>query len=630
MNAKNASLQSVQVGCEHCEDFIHSSGECYAMGQAWSEKVNYVGGQRQGNDPYSNTYNLRWKNHPNFGWRNQEGQGNVQAQQQAGPSFQGGNRPQQQGQYHNHRGQGNNYVGRPQHPPGFQPQNNMDKGNVLSKVLEKLEKTEQREKNQASTIHHLETQISQMVISLQGRTQGGLPSITENNPRGQFKAVELRSGKNLGKANGKRPRIEEDEPQVVIDIASSSQELPKPCEEVAIYIEEPYVRPPPPPPFVPKVPFPSRLRKAPDNQKFHKFLEIFKKLQINISLADALREMPQYAKFLKDIITNKRSWDNGATISVPEVCSSIILSDLPAKLKDPGSFSIPCTIGNMSSISFLCYLEAGINLMPLTLFRTLCREKSVKNTSMVLQVADHSLKRLYGIVEDVLVKVDKFIFPVDFVILDYAVDKECPMILGRPFMNTTRTLIDVPGGKLTLRIDEETVEFDMKRVTRGTIEEEDCMRIDLVDELVRDQLEANMEVFNLGGKKLIQNLDSPGECLELRHPIYENVSSRDTQMKETEATLEFVTFHSEELDDELSEEDKPKTESLIKNEGVTPPCSGVPPVVEMKHVPPQLRYAFVGENKTLLIIISNNLSESRAESGASSEGACVGRGMANF
>ncbi|XP_050222510.1 uncharacterized protein LOC126672600 [Mercurialis annua] len=279
-----------------------------------------------------------------------------------------------------------------------------------------------------------------MTLTIQGRPQGGLPSTTENNPREQLKVVELRSGRNMENANGKRHIVEEDD---------SSQELPKDCEEVAIDVEEPYFRPPPPPPFMPKVQFPSRLRKAPDNGKFHKFLEIFKKLQINLSLADALREMPQYAKFLKDIITNKRSWDNGATIPVTEVCASI-------------------------------------NLMPLTLFMTLFGEQTVKSTSMVLQLADHSLERPYGIVEDVLVKVDKFIFPVDFVILDYAVDKECPMILVRPCMNTGRALIDVHGGKLTLRIDEEIVEFDKKKIMRGTIEEEGYMRVDLVDELVED------------------------------------------------------------------------------------------------------------------------------------------------
>ncbi|XP_050211485.1 uncharacterized protein LOC126661671 [Mercurialis annua] len=351
---RNAPVAYVQVGCEFCGDFNHSGGECLVTGQNMSEQVNYIGGQSH--------------NRP----------------------------PQQQGHYQGNPNHENNYGGRLQHPPGFQQPRNTDEGNVLAKVLVKLEKIEQREKNQASTIHRLETQISQMAISLQGRPQGGLPSTTENNPREHLKAVELRSGRNLEKSNGKKHVVEEDEPQAVVDIASSSQDPPSACEEVTIEVEEPYVRPPPPPSFVPPVP-----------------------------LADALREMPQYAKFLKDIITNKRSWDSGATIPIREVCSSIILNDLPAKLKDPGSFSIPCTIGNMSSIKCLCYLGASINLMPLTLFRTLCGDQTVKSTSMVLQLADHSLKRPYGIVEDVLVKVDKFIFPVDFVILDYAVDKEC-------------------------------------------------------------------------------------------------------------------------------------------------------------------------------------------------------------
>ncbi|XP_050222544.1 uncharacterized protein LOC126672635 [Mercurialis annua] len=214
--------------------------------------------------------------------------------------------------------------------------------------------------------------------------------------------------------------------------------------------------------------------------------------------------------------------------------------------------------------------------------RSLFGEQPVKHTSMVLQLADHSLKKTYGIVEDVLVKVDKF-FLVDFVILDYAVDKECPIILGRPFMNTGRALIDVHAGKLILRIDEEKVVFDMKTVMRNTIEEEECMRVDLVDDLVEDQLEENVEAINRG---MLQNLED-----------FDRFSR--------------VVFHFDDLDDEYSEEDEPKPEILIKERRVTPPSSEVPPIVEMKPLPPHLRYAFVGENKTLPIIISNRLSEAQ-------------------
>ncbi|XP_050222481.1 uncharacterized protein LOC126672571 [Mercurialis annua] len=110
--------------------------------------------------------------------------------------------------------------------------------------------------------------------------------------------------------------------------------------------------------------------------------------------------MPQYAKFLKDIIMNKRSWEKNDTIFLMESCSTIRQSDMPTKLKDPGSFSISCNIGNMNSFNCLCDLGASINLMPLFLFRSLFCDQPVKPTSMALQLVDHSLKKSYGLVHE--------------------------------------------------------------------------------------------------------------------------------------------------------------------------------------------------------------------------------------
>ncbi|XP_050211670.1 uncharacterized protein LOC126661833 [Mercurialis annua] len=244
-----------------------------------------------------------------------------------------------------------------------------------------------------------------MAKALQSQNHVGLPSTTEKNPRDHLKAIKLRSGKALDDPYAGRATIEANKEQC---------EGGEPEKVVA--------KPPPPPPFVPKVPFPHRVMKPQDTWKFHKFFETFKKLQINISLANVLREMPHYAKFLKEIITNNRSWDAEGPVRMTENCSSIILSNLPTKLKDPGSFTIPCTIGSMQSVNCLCDLGAN-----------------------------HSLKKPHGIVEDVLVKVNKFIFPVDFVVLDYVADK---------------VLIDVHDDKLTLRIGDESVEFDMRKITR--------------------------------------------------------------------------------------------------------------------------------------------------------------------
>ncbi|XP_027368306.1 uncharacterized protein LOC113874268 [Abrus precatorius] len=124
---------------------------------------------------------------------------------------------------------------------------------------------------------------------------------------------------------------------------------------------------------------------------------------------------------------------------------------LPQKLKDPGSFSILCYIGNCTIGKALCDLGASINLMPLAIMNRL-RIEEVKPTSITLQLADRSYTYPYGIVKDLLVKIDKFIFLADFVILDMEVDANIPLILGRPFLAIGRALIDVQKGELRLTV----------------------------------------------------------------------------------------------------------------------------------------------------------------------------------
>ncbi|XP_050233570.1 uncharacterized protein LOC126682057 [Mercurialis annua] len=387
LKAKNASLQAqvdilmrqaagmtmgsvaaVQSSCEVCGDPTHVANDCYVMGHAFNEQVNFVGGQRQGNDPYAATYNPGWRNHPNFSWKDTGGNAN----NQAGPNFQGVQGPQQnQGNVQNH-GNFQHQNNRPQHPPGVQQREQGE--SLYSKVDKMMElmlkneaETQQTLRNHAATIHNLELQNQQMAQALQTRNQGGLPSTTEANPREQVKAITLRSSKVLPESHVEKVVVEAEKEQ---------------CEGGATesQVSKPYT---PPPPYVPKVPFPHRLKKPQDTWKFHKFLETFKKLQINISLADALRGMPHYAKFLKDILMKKRSWDE-STVPFTENCSSISLSKLPTKLEDPGSFSVPCTIGDLETANCLCDLGASINLMPLSLFRQLLGDQQVKTANFLL------------------------------------------------------------------------------------------------------------------------------------------------------------------------------------------------------------------------------------------------------
>ena len=141
---------------------------------------------------------------------------------------------------------------------------------------------------------------------------------------------------------------------------------------------------------------------------------MFKKLHINIPFAEALAQMPKYAKFMKEILRNKRKLEDHETVMLNEECSAILLNKLPPKLKDPGSFTIPCTIGNSYFEKALCDLGASINLMPLSVFRTLGLGEP-KPTSVSLQLADRSIKYPRGVIEDMLLKVKKLYFPADFI-----------------------------------------------------------------------------------------------------------------------------------------------------------------------------------------------------------------------
>ena len=196
------------------------------------------------------------------------------------------------------------------------------------------------------------------------------------------------------------------------------------------------------------------------DKQFYKFIDIFKSLHISLPFVDMLEQMPKYAKFLKEMLSNKRKLVDNEKVMLTEECSTILQRKLPPKLKDPRSYTIPCTIGDFDFDKVLCDLGASVNLMPLSIFRKL-EIGEVKPTMVCLQFADRSIKHPRGIIEDVLVKVDKFLFPIDFIVLDMEEDRDVPLILGRPFLATSRTLIDFHQGKLILRVQDEQVMFNV-------------------------------------------------------------------------------------------------------------------------------------------------------------------------
>ena len=210
------------------------------------------------------------------------------------------------------------------------------------------------------------------------------------------------------------------------------------------------------------MPFSQRLQKARREEQFSKFLDIFKKIEINIPFAEAINQMPNYAKFLKEILSKKRKITEEGIMNLIATCSAVIQQKLPEKMNDPDSFTIPCSIGKYEFKKALCDSGASINLMPLSVVQRLSLGE-LTPTTITLQMADRSMAQPEGVIEDVLVKVGKFIFPVDFVIMKMEKDTQVPLLLGRPFLVTGVALIDVQKGELTLRVGEEAMHFNLNK-----------------------------------------------------------------------------------------------------------------------------------------------------------------------
>ncbi|XP_070017989.1 uncharacterized protein [Nicotiana sylvestris] len=172
---------------------------------------------------------------------------------------------------------------------------------------------------------------------------------------------------------------------------------------------------------------------------------MLKQIQENIPLIDALKEMTGYAKMMKDLMSQKFDFQDLAILTLTQTYSAVVNRPIAEKLSNPGSFTIPCTIGNFAFAKALCDLGATINLMPLAIYKRLGIGRA-RPTFMLLQLVDRTVKR-----------------PSDFVILDCKVDEEIPIILGRPFLATGRALIDCETGGLKMRLNDEEITFNVQK-----------------------------------------------------------------------------------------------------------------------------------------------------------------------
>ncbi|XP_070011344.1 uncharacterized protein [Nicotiana sylvestris] len=355
------------------------------------------------------------------------------------------------------------------HPPQHQYGGRQEDGfarleAMMQQVIGSNAKISERVDAHDSAIKNIEVQMGQISMSLNNHPHGTLPADNQINPKDQgpkqLMAVSLRNGIDLD-VDQERAReskqaetlipvpIELDEStkltEVTIQPTQEEHNIQIETEKEAETAQEQVVkvaadkeqsqiigkkRPP--------APFPHRLAKYQKEEQYKKFLEMLKLIQ---------------------------------------TCSAVVTRPIAEKLSDPGSFTIPYTIGNFAFAKALCDLGASINLIPLEIYKRLEIGRA-RPTSMLLQLADRTVKRPSGILDDVLIQVGNFVFPVDFVILDCKVDEEISIFLGRPFLATGRAIIDCETGELKMKLNNEDITFNVQKSMRRPSEFANCSLID--------------------------------------------------------------------------------------------------------------------------------------------------------
>ncbi|XP_050890326.1 uncharacterized protein LOC127095719 [Lathyrus oleraceus] len=175
-----------------------------------------------------------------------------------------------------------------------------------------------------------------------------------------------------------------------------------------------------------------------------------------------------------------------------ETCTSILQGmKIPVKKKDRGLVTTPCTIDDRKFKKALIDLGASVSLMPLSIYKK-SGIGTVQDTRMTLQFADRSIRRPYGIMEDVLVKINRFVFPVDFVILEMLEDEDIPLILGRPFLETGRCMIDIEEGTMTLKVYDEELKIDVHNTMQYKDDIGTRHTVEIIDRVIAQEIKKKM------------------------------------------------------------------------------------------------------------------------------------------
>ncbi|GJZ71860.1 reverse transcriptase domain-containing protein [Tanacetum coccineum] len=641
------SVKSVSPKCETCGG-PHSFTECPAV-DGYTQEAAYAttGNHNSGGNSYQpqgdrNMLSYRSNNYlgpPGFNQPNVQNNQNRYNQNQNQGNYQALNN---QGRGQNFNQENNNYQA-----PNYQAQ--VGPSNDLSNYIKTNEVNMRAMQNQINNMktelknefktsmtnqnNEIKNMLSNFLQIQSPSGSGSLPSNTVANPRGDVKAITTRSGvaydgpsilptpSPLSKEVERETEVTKDKVQTTSSQSTAHVQPP----DVQNPISEPEVAPKPNP--KPSIPYPSRLndqklREKANNQML-KFLQIFQKLHFDISFADALLHMPKFASTFKSLLSNKEKLFELANTPLNENCSAVLLKQLPEKLGDPGKFLIPCDFPELDECLALADLGASINLMPLSVWKKLSLPE-LTPTRMTLELADRSVAHPKGVAEDVFVKVGKFYFLADFVVVDYDVDPRVPLILGRPFLRTARALIDVHVEEMTLRVNDEAITFKVGHTSRYSRNYYDEMvhQVNVIDVACEEYAQ---EVLGFSDSST-SGIPTPSDpIIAFSSPSFIPFEGGDFVLEEIKACLsndsippgiDDVEFDPEGdirlleklLNDDPSSPLPPKELNFEELKTIKSSIDD-PPELELKDLPSHLEYEFLEGTDKLPVIISKELKD---------------------
>ncbi|RVX10245.1 hypothetical protein CK203_016157 [Vitis vinifera] len=439
--------------CPNCQSFEHLVEECPAISaerEMYRDQANVVGQFRPNNNaPYGNTYNSSWRNHPNFSWKARA----TQYQQPDPPSQQSSSIEQIIANLSKVVG---DFVGK-------QEATNARVDQRMDRVIK--EWTEWRVKD-----------VKALITLRSGK------KIEQPTPKPHVeKEEEMKKGKEM-----------EDKGSEISEEKKDSDATIKAIPEKELLKEEMLKKSTSPP-------FPQALHGKKGVRNAAEILEVLRQVKVNIPLLDMIKQVPTYAKFLKDLCTIKRGLTVNKKAFLTEQVSAILQCKSPLKYKDPGSPTISVMIGGKVVEKALLDLGASVNLLPYSVYKQLGLGE-LKPTAITLSLADRSVKIPRGVIEDVLVQVDNFYYPVDFVVLDTdPTVKEAnlvPIILGRPFLATSNAIINCRNGLMQLTFGNMTLDLNIFYMSKKQItpeEEEGPEELCIIDTLVEEHCNQHMQ-----------------------------------------------------------------------------------------------------------------------------------------